>query len=61
MGAGRVLKPKQYAKLSNEVTYKKQPSTQFRACSTINISKYVEIFLSYFFLRGGGLRRVSTA
>ena len=32
--------------VSNEVNTKKQLSTQCRACGTINISKYVNIFLS---------------
>ena len=32
--------------VSNEVNTKMQLSTQFRACGTINISKYVNIFLS---------------
>ena len=32
--------------LSNEVNTKMQLSTQCRACGTINISKYVNIFLS---------------
>ena len=42
-----MLKPKQYARLSNEVIYKKnQPSTQYRVCGTNNISKYVNNFLS---------------
>ena len=36
-GGGVVLKPKQYARLSNEVKYKKQPSIQCKACGTINI------------------------
>ena len=44
---GRVLKPKQYARLSNEVIYKeKQQATQCRARGTNNISKYVNNFLS---------------
>ena len=41
-----MLKPKQYARLSNEVKYKKQPSIQCKACGTINISKNVNNFLS---------------
>ena len=41
-----VLKPKQYARLSNEVKYKKQPSIQCRVCGTINISKNENNFLS---------------
>ena len=42
-----VLKPKQYARLSNEVKYKKkQPSIQCKACGTINISKNVNDLLS---------------
>ena len=41
-----MLKPKQYARLSNEVKYKKQPSIQCRACGTVNISKNVNNFLS---------------
>ena len=32
--------------VSNEVNTKMQKSTQCRACGTINISKYVNIFLS---------------
>ena len=32
--------------VSNEVNTKMQLSTQCRACGTINISKYVNIFLS---------------
>ena len=55
--------------VSNEVNTKMQLSTQCRACDTINISKYVNIFLStnpttfilsslvsefFFFLWGGG-------
>ena len=32
--------------VSNEVNAKMQLSTQCRACGTINISKYVDIFLS---------------
>ena len=32
--------------VSNEVNAKMQLSTQCRACGTINISKYVNIFLS---------------
>ena len=32
--------------MSNEVNTKMQLSTQCRACGTINISKYVNIFLS---------------
>ena len=32
--------------VSNEVNTKIQQSTQCRACGTINISKYVNIFLS---------------
>ena len=45
-GRGGMLKPKQSARLSNEVKYKKQPSIQCRACGTINISKNVNNFLS---------------
>ena len=41
-----VLKAKQYARLSNEVKYKNQPSIQCRVCSTINISKNENKFLS---------------
>ena len=41
-----MLKPKQYARLSNEVKCKNQPSIQCRACGTINISKNVNNFLS---------------
>ena len=44
-GGGGVLKPKQQT-VSNEVNTKMQQSTQCRACGTINISKYVNIFLS---------------
>ena len=44
-GGGRALKPKQQT-VSNEVNMKRQLSTQCRACGTINISKYVNIFLS---------------
>ena len=44
-GGGRALKPKQQT-VSNEVNTKMQPSTQCRACGTVNISKYVNIFLS---------------
>ena len=40
---GRALKPKQQT-VSNEVNTKMQLSTQCRACGTINISKYVNIF-----------------
>ena len=39
------MKPKQQT-VSNEVNTKMQPSTQCRACGTINIPKYVNIFLS---------------
>ena len=46
VGGWRRLKPKQYARLSNEVKCKKQPSTQCRACGTINISNFVNNFLS---------------
>ena len=42
-GGGRALKPKQQT-VSNEVNTKMQLSTQCRACGTINISKYVNIF-----------------
>ena len=35
-----------YQTVSNEVNTKIQQSTQCRACGTINISKYVNIFLS---------------
>ena len=48
-GGGAALKPKQYAvcqTVSNEVNTKMQLSTPCRACGTINISKYVNIFLS---------------
>ena len=41
-----MLKPKKYARLSNEVNTKKQPSIQCKACGTINISKNVNNFLS---------------
>ena len=45
-GRGRgALKPKQQT-VSNEVNTKMHLSTQCRACGTINISKYVNIFLS---------------
>ena len=44
-GGGGALKPKQQT-VSNEVNTKIQLSTQCRACGTINISKYVNIFLS---------------
>ena len=45
-GAGRgALKSKQQT-VSNEVNTKMQLSTQSRACGTINVSKYVNIFLS---------------
>ena len=44
-GAEHSMKPKQQT-VSNEVNTKMQPSTQCRACGTINIPKYVNIFLS---------------
>ena len=44
-GGGGALKPKQQT-VSNEVNTKMQLSTQCRACGTINISEYVNIFLS---------------
>ena len=44
-GEGGALKPKQQT-VSNEVNTKMQLSTQCRACGTINISKYFNIFLS---------------
>ena len=44
-GGGRALKPKQQT-VSDEVNTKVQLSTQCRACGTINISKYVNIFLN---------------
>ena len=44
-----MLEPKQDARLSNEVKYKKQLSTQCRALDTINISKHVNNFLSSYF------------
>ena len=44
-GRGGALKPKQQT-VSNEVNTKMHLSTQCRACGTINISKYVNIFLS---------------
>ena len=44
-GRGGALKPKQQT-VSNEVNTKMHLSTQCRACDTINISKYVNIFLS---------------
>ena len=41
------VKPKQYARLSNEVKYKKKKkSIQCKACGTINISKNVKNFFS---------------
>ena len=40
------MKPKQYAGVSNEVKYKKQPFIQCRACGTIKFSKNVNNFLS---------------
>ena len=40
-----VLKPKQYARLSNEVKYKKA-TIQCKACGSINISKNVNNCLS---------------
>ena len=43
---GVVMKPKQYAGVSNEVKYKKQPFIQCRACGTIKFSKNVNNFLS---------------
>ena len=46
-GCGAVLKPKQYARLSNEIKYKKKYLyTNCRACGTINFSKYVNNVLS---------------
>ena len=45
-GERDALEPKKYARLSNEVKYKMKLSTQCRACGTINISKYVNNFLS---------------
>ena len=44
-GGGWALKPKQQT-VSNEVNTKMQQSTQCRACGTINISEYINIFLS---------------
>ena len=44
-GRGGALKPKQQT-VSNEVNTKVQLPTQCRACGTIYISKYVNIFLS---------------
>ena len=44
-GGGAALKLKQQT-VSNEVNTKMQLSTQCRACGIINISKYVNIFLS---------------
>ena len=44
-GGGGALKPKQQT-VSNEVNTKMQLSTHCRACGTINISKYVNNFLS---------------
>ena len=40
-----MLKPKQNARLSNEVTYNRAP-LQCRACGKINISKNADNFLS---------------
>ena len=46
-GGGLVVKPKQYARRSNEVKYNKNSSTQCIACDIINISKYVnKIFIT---------------
>ena len=46
-GGGGVTETKTVCQtVSNEVNTKIQQSTQCRACSTINISKYVNIFLS---------------
>ena len=44
VGGGVMLKPKQYARLPDEVKYKKQPSAQCRICGTINITKYAHNF-----------------
>ena len=44
-GGGPGTETKQQT-VSNEVNTKMQLSTQCRACGTINISKYVNIFLS---------------
>ena len=44
-GGVRALKPRQQ-NVSNEVNTKMQLSKQCRACGTINVSKYVNIFLS---------------
>ena len=46
-GEGEVegkLKPKQYARMSREVKYKTQPSTQCKEYGSINITKYVNNF-----------------
>ena len=46
-GGGGVTETKTVCQtVSNEVNIKMQQSTQCRACGTINISKYVNIFLS---------------
>ena len=42
------LNPKQPTNQPNEVITKMQLSTQRRACGTINISKYVNIFFNIF-------------
>ena len=46
VGRGGALKLKQQT-VSNEVNMKMQLSTQCRACGTINISKYVNIFFKH--------------
>ena len=41
-GGGHALKPKQYARLSNDVKFKNNRlHKQCRACGTIKISKYM--------------------
>ena len=45
-GGAEALKPRVCHTVSNEVKYKNALSTQCRACDTINISKYVNNFLS---------------
>ena len=43
-GGGQALKPKQQTVSNEVINTKMQLSTQCRACGTINISKYVNIF-----------------
>ena len=45
-GGGWALNETKQQTVSNEVNTEMQPSTQCRACGTINIPKYVNIFLS---------------